>query len=29
MNTLKSEHAGRMDFGAVGKQVRELLSGGG
>lgn len=28
MNALKSEYVGRMDFGAVGKQVKELLSGG-
>ncbi len=26
MNALKSEYAGRMDFGSVGKQVKELLS---
>lgn len=28
MNALKSEYVGRMDFGSVGKQVKDLLSGG-
>lgn len=29
MNALKSDYVGRMDFGSVGKQVKELLSGAG
>lgn len=27
MNALKTEYAGRMDFGSVGKQVKKVLSG--
>jgi len=27
MNALKSDYVGRMDFGSVGKQVKDLLSG--
>ena len=29
MNALKSVYVGRMDFGSVGKQVKDLLSGAG